>query len=215
MMKRLCQIQRLEAKEGTQNFLSGEVPGEHGNTRGGRPIMVDDVLYNQLLKYAQGVDPTVHDYRQLPLPVDANILRPTVFIHATCDASQKTRVSVLQPNNCVVIKQDGLIRYGLVNQIISYTQPGQGLKVVCEVVKIRNLFCKASEGPTRQFRFWLYMMKAVVGHIEHDVELVPAEEIQNLAAYRRLPDGIFGLKGAIILTPVNRLGLLEINPVAT
>ncbi|KNE95441.1 hypothetical protein PSTG_11294 [Puccinia striiformis f. sp. tritici PST-78] len=57
-------------------------------------------------------------------------------------------------------------------------------------------------------------MKAVVGCIKkNELELVPVEAIDNLAAYQCLPDGIFGLESGIILTPVNRLASLEINPV--
>lgn len=215
MMKRLCQIQRLEAKGGMKKILEDKSTEEQDKNHRGRPTKINDALYNRLLNHARALDPTVCDYRQLPHAEDANILRPNVLIRATLDVCEKTRVSVLPPNNCVVIKRNGIISYGLVNEILVYTHPGQGLRAVCEIIKISNLFCKVKRSPTTQFRFWLYTMKAVVGCVEQNVELVPAEAIANLAAYRRLPSGIFGLKNGIILTPVNRLGSLEINPVAT
>jgi hypothetical protein len=213
-MKRMCQIQRLEAKEEMKTFLQDTSVGAEGKCHG-RPTMLDDNLYDELLNHTRSIDPTVCDYRQLPHPAGAKILRATVHVQATWGCSQTIRVSVLQPNNCVVIKQDGLVRYGFVRDIFAYTQPGQGSRVVCQVEKITNLFCKVAEGPTRQFRFWLYCMKTVVGRVTGDMEMVPIEAIDNLVAYRWLPDGIFGLEHGIILTPVNRLGSLEINPETT
>ncbi|KAI7947789.1 hypothetical protein MJO28_009697 [Puccinia striiformis f. sp. tritici] len=207
MLKRMCQIQRLEVKEDYDEFLSADLPQGTGC---GRPVMLDNVLYNRLLNYTRRFDATIRDYWQFPHPVDAIILRPKVLVHATWDCNQKTRVSVLQPNNCVVMKQNDLVSYGLVREIFGYTQRGHGSRVVCVVEKSTTYIVK----PTRQFRFWLYTMKAVVGCIKkNELELVPVEAIDNLAAYQCLPDGIFGLESGIILTPVNRLASLENNPV--
>ncbi|KNZ61894.1 putative signal peptide protein, partial [Puccinia sorghi] len=61
-----------------------------------------------------------------------------------------------------------------------------------------------SWGPTKQFQFWLYLVKTVVGQIisnEGNKELLPVESIENLAVSWRLPDGIFHLKNGVILTP--------------
>ncbi|KNZ59799.1 hypothetical protein VP01_1660g11 [Puccinia sorghi] len=126
------------------------------------------------------------------------------------------KVSVLQPNNCVLIKQNRCLRYGIMKEIIVYKQPERGRMTVCQVKKITNKFCKILTGPSKMFCFWLYAMKAVLGCINPgNVEIVPAECIDTVATYRMLPEGVFGLSKGIILTPFNHLGSLEINPVTS
>ncbi|KNZ48515.1 hypothetical protein VP01_5606g2 [Puccinia sorghi] len=59
-------------------------------------------------------------------------------------------------------------------------------------------------------------MKAVLGCIKpSDIEIVPAECIDTISAYWMLPEGVSGLSKGIILTPVNHLESLEINPVTS
>ncbi|KNZ59353.1 hypothetical protein VP01_1751g6 [Puccinia sorghi] len=176
MMKRLCQIQRLEAKDSMANFLASEVADQ--TNRKGRPTKVDNVLYSRLLGHARGRDPTIQDYQELPHPLDAKVLSPKVLIRATWECKPKVCVSVLQPNNCVQFRDNGQVKYGFVREIIVYEQPGEGKRVLCDVEKIENLFCKT-----------------VVGRIIRDEnshlcnkELVPVESIENLAAYRWLPE---------------------------
>ncbi|KNZ60832.1 hypothetical protein VP01_1494g2 [Puccinia sorghi] len=212
MVKRFCQIQRLEAREDLQMFLASDIPEDGQQKIHGRPVMVDDSLYERLLTHARTIDPVVGDYRHLPHPIGARILAPKVNVQATWNCKPKVRVSVLQPNNCVVIKENGRVRYGFVKEILVYEQPTRGRMAVCLVEKITNRYCKIVDGPSKTFRFWLYLMKAVLGTINPgDVEIVPAECIDTVAAYRILPEGTFRLEQGIILTPVNHLGSLEIN----
>ncbi|KNZ60767.1 hypothetical protein VP01_1503g6 [Puccinia sorghi] len=103
---------------------------------------------------------------------------------ATWERKPKVCVSMLQQNNCIQFKYNGQVRYGFLREIIVYKHPGKGNRVVCDLEKIKNSFCKVSWGPTKQFQFWLYLVKTVVGQIisnEGNKELVPVEYIENLA----------------------------------
>ncbi|KNZ53114.1 hypothetical protein VP01_333g10 [Puccinia sorghi] len=194
MMKKLCQIKRLEAKDSMAEFLASDLADQTNQKE--RANKVDDMLY------------------KLPHPLNAKILSTKVLIITTWECKPKVCVFMLQPNNYIEFKDNVQVRYGILREIIVYEQPGEGNRVVCDVEKIKNSFCKVSWGPTKQFQLWLYLMKTVVGQIisnEGNKELLPVESIENLAAYWRLPDGIFCLKNSVILTPVNHLASLQIN----
>ncbi|KNZ55557.1 hypothetical protein VP01_2650g3 [Puccinia sorghi] len=182
------------AQDSMAEFLASDLADQTNQKR--RATKVDDVLYSRLLGHACRRDPTIQDYQESPHPLNAKILSPK------------------QPNNCIEFKDNGQVRYGFVREIIVYKQPGEGNRVVCDVEKIKNSFCKVSRGPTKQFRFWLYLMKTVMGQPisnEGNKELLPVKSIENLTAYWWLPNGIFCLKNGVILTPVNFLASLQIN----
>ncbi|KNZ54496.1 hypothetical protein VP01_2932g8 [Puccinia sorghi] len=115
MVKRFCQIQQLEAWEDLKLFLASDIPEDGQQKDHGRPFMVDNNLYEQLLTHARTID-----------------------LVDTWNCKPKVRVSVLQPNNCVVIKQNGHVRYGFVKEILVYKQPTLGQMAICLVEKITN-----------------------------------------------------------------------------
>jgi hypothetical protein len=74
------------------------------------------------------------------------------------------------------------------------------------------MFPKNTQLQMAQFRYYLCLLKAVVGQIDHtQAQVVAPLEVQMLAAYQLLTPNVFGIaRNGIILVPYNHQALLDI-----
>ncbi|KAG0148623.1 hypothetical protein CROQUDRAFT_41134, partial [Cronartium quercuum f. sp. fusiforme G11] len=86
-------------------------------------------------------------------------------------------------------------------------------KALAVVKPVQNLFPKDTVAKSKRFRYWLYLMKLVVGKIEVDGwEVVAMECVRGVCTYKALQSGVFGImQDGVALTPVDCLAYLPIN----
>lgn len=69
------------------------------------------------------------------------------------------------------------------------------------VTLIRNCFGKDLQAPSKNFRWMLYLMRAVVWVVEDEkLFFLSLDEFTSVSAYWSLPPNTFGLNQGIILT---------------
>ncbi|POW10331.1 hypothetical protein PSTT_06172 [Puccinia striiformis] len=204
MMKRFCQIQRLEAQDGFSDLTDSNKKVNEQSEPRGRAVIMDNDLYEQLLAYMQVTIPEVRHHQSLPHPIDACILQPDVLFQSTHLCNHTIRVSVASPNNCICFK---------VQQNIEVTLPGHQSFNLLRIERIENRFCKGARQGSSVFRYWLYQMKTVIGQVfPGRYDFIPTSAVQSIVAYRRLPNNTYGLNsGGVMMVPVNHLSVLQIN----
>ncbi|KNZ64068.1 hypothetical protein VP01_1070g5 [Puccinia sorghi] len=122
-------------------------------------------------------------------------------------------MATTKPDNCVVAKIEGKVRYGMVKHIYSLEECHHAGNKVIVLSPIANLFPQKFDLSTSRFRYYLYIYKCVVGQVDHTKALVVApSDIFSLAAYFFLPSDTFGIEtGGIILVPFEHQALLDIS----
>ncbi|KAI7948670.1 hypothetical protein MJO29_010335 [Puccinia striiformis f. sp. tritici] len=213
MMKRFCQIQRLEAQDAFSDLTDSNKKVNEQSEPRGRAVIMDNDLYEQLLAYMQVTIPEVRHHQSLPHPIDACILQPDVLFQSTHLCNHTIRVSVASPNNCICFKVQQNIEYGFIHDIIRVTLPGHQSFNLLRIERIENRFCKGARQGSSVFRYWLYQMKTVIGQVfPGRYDFIPTSAVQSIVAYRRLPNNTYGLNsGGVMMVPVNHLSVLQIN----
>ncbi|EGG01735.1 uncharacterized protein MELLADRAFT_110771 [Melampsora larici-populina 98AG31] len=205
MMRRFCQLQRLMADHPIVEDISlGDDPGPLNSRSQEKKnrIELDDEEYEALLSYVQIKSPDARDHRKLPHPPNAKVFQPYVAPTKTWKVSDRVSVSVLKPNNCIEFKQHGKVQYGFVRQIYHFATPEGKWNTVFLVNPINNLFPKDLDSTSKDFRYILFLLKAVVGIVEEEFTYLSPQSVSCVAAYRLLPPHTFGIAEAgIILRP--------------
>ncbi|KAA1123860.1 hypothetical protein PGTUg99_050062 [Puccinia graminis f. sp. tritici] len=213
MMTRGCQLQKMIDKPGYKEFL--QTNGENNKSQTAKSpasIYLSDAVYGKLFSWVRRQHPSLRHRDEFPIPRGLPVLSgyATPVQSVLCG---DVRVSCLEPQNCVVAKLGGKLKYGIVKQIYMYKNHLEEIKHVIFCSPIVNLYPKRLNLPTTRFRFSLYQCAAVVGKLDWDEDLLlePAN-IDSVAAYRFLPRNTFSIESnGIILTPYNRSPLLELS----
>lgn len=216
-MTRFSQWQRLYS----ENAIIEEIVNEKKNekkkketlekARSRYSIKLDIPDYEGLLAFVKSELAEVRDYREMPHPPRAKILQPDVVPKATLRVSEYVSVSVTKPNNCIAYKSEGKTHYGIIRQIYEFSNPYYKREEVLLVNPIENLFPKAEVSPLRFFRYILFLHKCVVGKIDQEFVYVSPKKVVSVAAYRLLPEDVFGIdEGGIVLCPFDYASQVDI-----
>lgn len=199
MMRKTCQVQRFLA-----NHPVPEAEDKQPKKPRTRTIILKLNTYDLLLKYVQKKNPRIWAYSKVPHLIGSEVLTryaSPVRHHPIHKETHNFLVSPMAPNNCVCYTELGRRRYAMVTQVYQYAGPSGPAECAVLVRPVRNLFGKDLKSPSKQFRYTLYLMRAVVGEIGEEDFFLNPNEITSMAAYRLLPNHTFGLKnGGIILT---------------
>ncbi|POV95091.1 hypothetical protein PSHT_15853 [Puccinia striiformis] len=139
---------------------------------------------------------------------DAQICPGTAKVFSKCVGKNKVLVTVLEPNNVVTYKGDGVRVYGMVQQIYEMNAPDGKVDVWIQSKELNNTFQKPSNFTTPLLRFQQYpsRMRLVVGTFSiPEPTHIKASRIELTAAHCLLPSQTFGLHSqAIIQRTVDR-----------
>ncbi|KAG0139059.1 hypothetical protein CROQUDRAFT_12489, partial [Cronartium quercuum f. sp. fusiforme G11] len=112
-------------------------------------------------------------------------------------------ISPKSPNNCVMVRINGLKRFGIVDQIYQITF-GNVIESVVLLKPVVQRYGKVDKSASANFRYNLYLLRTVVGQVKEKISFfVRSSSIISLVAYRKLHPHTLGLKeGGIIMWPV-------------
>jgi hypothetical protein len=142
MMKRFCQIQRLEATEGFAKMIDSE---RHNSKSEGRSVFMDDAFYDRILNHLKTIIPSARHHQSFPHPLDAAILQPDGLIQSTTICKDNLQISVMAPNHCICFKVNDKIWYGMVCDIVTVKILGHASMQLLNVQRIENLFLQGDE----------------------------------------------------------------------
>ncbi|MBW0498901.1 hypothetical protein O181_038616 [Austropuccinia psidii MF-1] len=117
------------------------------------------------------------------------------------------KITPLPPHSCIQYSQNGLIHYGMVQQIYKYHHPNGKPQITIKIASIHNSFAKDPTSPSKVFQFICYLRKLVIGQKIPQLNIISTNQISNLMAYQSLDSGTFGLQNNPIATvPFDHLG---------
>ncbi|MBW0523889.1 hypothetical protein O181_063604 [Austropuccinia psidii MF-1] len=182
--------------------------GVEGVKRGVKTLIrVKEEVYDAMLGALQSNGIEVRDFRHFPhvdhkwvLGESARAIRVVQFNGAG------DKVSVMSPNNVVLYRDQGVIKYGLVQAIYAFYGPNSSALEGVYIKHITNKYPRPKY-EVGHIGYYLGLLGAVVGQISHaDKRMILPKNIISLAAYRFIEQETFRVPmDGLILTPYSHL----------
>lgn len=215
-MSRALQIQRVMEKNEYNLMIqkTDERDGAESTNRAHNTITLRNEEYEEVFRWLKKTETGVVHRDTYPCPPGGREFGGTaVAIRST--THHGVMVSTTPPNNCVVANMVGKgIRYGMVTHIYRLRDHNFAERTLLFIRPIKNIYPKLLGVPTTRFRFFLWLLKVVIGQVSDAQRgfLIEPQHVDSVAAYRLFRRPAFGIQSrGIILTPYTRSPLLDLT----
>ncbi|MBW0509037.1 hypothetical protein O181_048752 [Austropuccinia psidii MF-1] len=183
MMTKVIAQQRLLVMDGIKDGGFVEMKIESRNRH--QKIVFAQNDYELILQLVRGKTnyEAVRAWSDFPHPVGSTILPQGGYLLLSCHGPKDLKITLLPPHNCIQYRQNGLLHYGMVQQLYKYHHPNEQPQIAITISSIHNSFAKDPTNPSKVFQFICYLMKLVIGQKLPELTIISTNQISNLMAY--------------------------------